>query len=78
MQIQEKQKLYLVKMKKLPYYRTKDVDLKCSFADVFIVFAKIEEDKYTFILEKGAKGMTMGEEEHKLGLPLLLSNLLMK
>mgnify|MGYP001284488727 FL=1 len=41
-----------------------------GFADVFIVFAKIEEDKNitAFILEKGAKGMTMGEEEHKLGL----------
>ena len=41
-----------------------------GFADVFIVFAKIEEDKNitAFILEKGSKGMTMGEEEHKLGL----------
>ena len=64
----EKQKLYLVKIEKLPYYRTKD-DLKCRFSDVFIVFVKIEEDKNitAFILEKGAKGMTMGEEEHKLG-----------
>ena len=39
-----------------------------GFADVFIVFAKIEDKNITaFILEKG-KGMTMGEEEHKLGL----------
>jgi alkylation response protein AidB-like acyl-CoA dehydrogenase len=41
-----------------------------GFADVFIVFARIEDDKNitAFILEKGMEGITMGEEEHKLGL----------
>ena len=41
-----------------------------GFADVFIVFARIEDDKNItgFILEKGMEGITLGEEEHKLGL----------
>ena len=41
-----------------------------GFADIFIVFARIEDDKNItgFILEKGMEGMTLGEEEHKLGL----------
>ena len=41
-----------------------------GFADVFIVFARIEDDKNItgFILEKGMEGITMGEEEYKLGL----------
>ena len=41
-----------------------------GFADVFIVFARIEDDKNItgFILDKGVEGLTMGEEEHKLGL----------
>ena len=41
-----------------------------GFADIFIVFARIEDDKNItgFILEKDMKGITMGEEEHKLGL----------
>jgi len=41
-----------------------------GFADVFIVFARIEDDKNitAFILEKGMEGITLGEEEHKLGL----------
>ncbi|MEE2953937.1 MAG: acyl-CoA dehydrogenase family protein [Bacteroidota bacterium] len=41
-----------------------------GFADIFIVFARIEDDKNitSFILEKGMEGMTLGEEEHKLGL----------
>ena len=41
-----------------------------GFADVFIVFARIEEDKNItgFILDKGLEGITLGEEEHKLGL----------
>ena len=40
------------------------------FADVFIVFARIEDDKNItgFILEKEMEGITMGEEEYKLGL----------
>ncbi|MEE2700354.1 MAG: acyl-CoA dehydrogenase family protein [Bacteroidota bacterium] len=41
-----------------------------GFADVFIVFARIEDDKNItgFILEKEMEGITFGEEEHKLGL----------
>jgi len=41
-----------------------------GFADIFIVFARIEDDKNItgFILDKTMEGITMGEEEHKLGL----------
>lgn len=41
-----------------------------GFADVFTVFARIEEDKYltAFIVEKGNPGMSFGEEENKLGI----------
>ncbi len=41
-----------------------------GFADVFIVFARIEDDKYltAFIVEKKHGGITMNEEEHKMGI----------
>lgn len=45
-----------------------------GFADVFIVFAKIEENGQVdknltaFIIEKTAGGMTMNEPEHKMGI----------
>ena len=40
-----------------------------GFADVFIVFAKIDGEQFTgFILEKGMKGLTLGEEENKMGI----------
>jgi len=41
-----------------------------GFADVFIVFAKIEDDKNltAFIVEKGFGGISMGEEEKKMGI----------
>ncbi|HEV7382098.1 MAG TPA: acyl-CoA dehydrogenase family protein, partial [Dyadobacter sp.] len=45
-----------------------------GFADVFIVFAKIEENGQTdknltaFILDKSVSGMTMNEPEHKMGI----------
>lgn len=41
-----------------------------GFAHVFIVFARIEEDKYisAFIVTKDMNGITLGEEEPKLGL----------
>lgn len=41
-----------------------------GFADVFIVFAKIEADKNlsAFIVEKTFGGITMNEEEHKMGI----------
>jgi len=40
-----------------------------GFADVFIVFAKIDGEKFTgFIVEKGTDGMTLGAEEDKMGI----------
>jgi alkylation response protein AidB-like acyl-CoA dehydrogenase len=41
-----------------------------GFAEVFIVFAKIEQDKNLtgFIVEKSFGGITMNEEEHKMGI----------
>jgi alkylation response protein AidB-like acyl-CoA dehydrogenase len=41
-----------------------------GFADLFIVFAKIEEDKNltAFIVEKSFGGITMNEEEKKMGI----------
>lgn len=41
-----------------------------GFADLFIVFARIDDDKNItgFIVEKGAEGMSLGEEEDKLGI----------
>lgn len=40
-----------------------------GFADIFIVFAQVDGDKFTgFILEKGMEGFTLGAEEKKLGI----------
>lgn len=41
-----------------------------GFADVFIVFARIEDDKYLtgFIVDRNTEGMSFGEEEDKLGI----------
>ena len=40
-----------------------------GFADIFIVFAKIDGEKFTgFIVERGSEGMTLGAEEDKLGI----------
>ena len=41
-----------------------------GFADIFIVFAKIEEDKNlsAFIVEKNFGGITLNPEEHKMGI----------
>lgn len=41
-----------------------------GFADIFIVFAKIEDDKNltAFIVEKSFGGITMNEPEHKMGI----------
>src|SRR5690606_4371395 len=41
-----------------------------GFADVFIVFAKIDDDKNltAFIVERDFGGITMNPEEHKLGI----------
>src|SRR4051812_41498224 len=52
-----------------------------GFADVFIVFAKVDGEAFTgFIVERSFPGVTTGKEEHKLGLlgssttPLVLDN----
>jgi alkylation response protein AidB-like acyl-CoA dehydrogenase len=40
-----------------------------GFADVFIVFAKVDGDKFTgFIVDRGTPGFTIGAEEHKMGI----------
>jgi alkylation response protein AidB-like acyl-CoA dehydrogenase len=40
-----------------------------GFADVFIVFAKIGGEQFTgFIVDAKTPGLTLGEEEHKLGI----------
>lgn len=41
-----------------------------GFADIFIVFAKIDDDKNlsAFIVEKGFGGITLNEEEKKMGI----------
>lgn len=41
-----------------------------GFADLFIVFAKIDEDKNltAFLVEKSFSGISMNEEEHKMGI----------
>src|SRR6201997_1810073 len=52
-----------------------------GFADLFIVFAKIDGDKFTaFIIERGFPGFSVGAEEHKMGIrgsstcPLILND----
>src|SRR4051812_32744495 len=40
-----------------------------GFAELFIVFAKIDGEKFTaFIVERSYPGVTVGNEEHKMGL----------
>ena len=40
-----------------------------GFADVFIVFAQADDNQFTgFIVEKEFGGITLGEEEHKMGI----------
>jgi alkylation response protein AidB-like acyl-CoA dehydrogenase len=40
-----------------------------GFADIFIVFAKIDGEQFTgFIVEKGTPGLSLGNEEHKMGI----------
>jgi len=52
-----------------------------GFADVFIVFAKVDGEHFSsFIVERGFPGVSTGKEEHKLGLlgssttPLILQD----
>jgi alkylation response protein AidB-like acyl-CoA dehydrogenase len=53
----------------------------CNFADVYIVFAKVDGEHFTaFIVERRWPGVSTGREEHKLGLhgsstaPLILQD----
>ncbi len=40
-----------------------------GFADLYIVFAKVDGEAFTaFIVERGFPGVSIGEEEHKMGL----------
>ena len=40
-----------------------------GFADVFIIFAKVDGEQFTaFIVERGWPGVSSGQEEHKMGL----------
>ncbi|HEY0564260.1 MAG TPA: acyl-CoA dehydrogenase family protein [Terriglobales bacterium] len=52
-----------------------------GFADLFIVFAKVDGEKFTaFIVERGFPGFNVGPEEHKMGIrgsstcPLILND----
>lgn len=52
-----------------------------GFADLFIVFAKVDSEKFTaFIVERGFPGFSVGAEEHKMGIrgsstcPLILND----
>src|SRR6188768_907128 len=51
-----------------------------GFADIFIVFAKVEDAFTAFIVERAFPGVSTGKEEHKLGLlgssttPLILQD----
>ncbi len=53
----------------------------CGIAGLFTVFAKIDGEKFSaFLIERGTPGLTVGAEEHKLGIrgsstcPLVLDN----
>lgn len=40
-----------------------------AFADVFVLFAKVDGEHFTaFVVERGTPGFTVGPEEHKMGI----------
>jgi alkylation response protein AidB-like acyl-CoA dehydrogenase len=40
-----------------------------AFADLFVVFAKVDGEQFTaFVVERGTPGLTIGPEEHKMGI----------
>jgi alkylation response protein AidB-like acyl-CoA dehydrogenase len=48
---------------------TKQYITNAGFADLFTVFAKVDGEKFTgFLVERSAPGLTVGAEEHKLGI----------
>ncbi len=53
----------------------------CGFADLYTVFAKIDGEKFSaFLVERNSPGLSIGAEEHKLGIrgsstcPLILND----
>jgi alkylation response protein AidB-like acyl-CoA dehydrogenase len=48
---------------------TKQYITNAGFADLFVVFAKVDGEKFTgFLVERGFPGLQVGPEEHKLGI----------
>lgn len=48
---------------------TKQWITNAAFADVFVVYAKVDGDKFSaFIVERNYPGVSVGPEEHKMGL----------
>ncbi len=48
---------------------TKQFITNASFADVFTVFAKVDGEKFTaFLVDRTIPGLTIGPEEHKMGI----------
>ncbi len=48
---------------------TKQFITNAGFADLFTVFAKVDGEQFTaFLVERGCPGLTVGDEEHKLGI----------
>jgi len=48
---------------------TKQFITNAGFADLFIVFAKIDREKFTgFIVDADSEGLSTGPEEHKMGI----------
>jgi alkylation response protein AidB-like acyl-CoA dehydrogenase len=66
-----KQKLFYRKMEHIIKSQDKKCGFQCRFCSLFIVFARIEDDKNItgFIVENDpSNGISMNEEEHKLGI----------
>src|SRR5207253_9020664 len=60
--VSEDGKHYLMNGQKV-WITNRDID------DVYTVFAKVDEEKFTaFIIERGFEGFTQGPEEHKMGI----------
>ncbi len=48
---------------------TKQFITNAGFADVFTVFAKVDGERFTgFVLERDTPGLSLGPEEHKMGI----------
>jgi len=48
---------------------TKQFITNAGFADLFTIYAKVDGEQFTaFLVERGTAGLTIGPEEHKLGI----------